>query len=135
MLWVHCMQLFYNLSDSAMEDSLYEIESMRRFAGLSLSGPIPDETTILNFRHLLERQKLGEALFKEVNRYLGKQGLMLKEGSIADATIIEAPTSTKNTDGERDPEMHQTKKGNEWHFGMKMHVGVDDIPSEIENYQ
>lgn len=126
MLRVHCMQLFYNLSDPAMEDSLYEIESMRRFAGLSLSGPIPDETTILNFRHLLERQKLGEALFKEVNRYLGKQGLMLKEGSIVDATIIEAPTSTKNGDGERDPEMHQTKKGNEWHFGMKMHVGVDD---------
>jgi Transposase and inactivated derivatives, IS5 family len=126
MLRAHCMQLFYNLSDPAMEDSLYEIESMRRFAGLSLSGPIPDETTILNFRHLLERHKLGETLFKEVNRYLGKQGLMLKEGSIVDATIIEAPTSTKNTDGERDPEMHQTKKGNEWHFGMKMHVGVDD---------
>lgn len=126
MLRVHCMQLFYNLSDPAMEDSLYEIESMRRFAGLSLSGPIPDETTILKFRHLLERHQLGEALFKEVNRYLGKQGLMLKEGSIVDATIIEAPTSTKNEDGERDPEMHQTKKGNEWHFGMKMHIGVDD---------
>lgn len=126
MLRVHCMQLFYNLSDPAMEDSLYEIESMRRFAGLSLSGPIPDETTILKFRHLLEQHKLGEALFKEVNRYLGKQGLILKEGSIVDATIIEAPTSTKNEDGERDPEMHQTKKGNEWHFGMKMHIGVDD---------
>lgn len=126
MLRVHCMQLFYNLSDPAMEDSLYEIESMRRFAGLSLSGSIPDETTILKFRHLLERYNLGEALFKEVNRHLDKQGLILKEGSIVDATIIEAPTSTKNENGERDPEMHQTKKGNEWHFGMKMHVGVDD---------
>lgn len=126
MLRVHCMQLFYNLSDPAMEDSLYEIESMRRFAGLSLSGPIPDETTILKFRHLLERHSLGVAIFKEVNRHLDKQGLMLKEGSIVDATIIEAPTSTKNEDGERDPEMHQTKKGNEWHFGMKMHIGVDD---------
>lgn len=126
MLRVHCMQLFYNLSDPAMEDSLYEIESMRRFAGLSLSGSIPDETTILKFRHLLERYNLGEALFKEVNRHLDKQGLILKEGSIVDATIIEAPTSTKNENGERDPEMHQTKKGNEWHFGMKMHIGVDD---------
>jgi len=138
MLRVHCMQLFYNLSDPAMEDSLYEIESMRRFAGLSLSGPIPDEaglslsgpipdeTTILKFRHLLERHNLGVAVFKEVNRHLDKQGLMLKEGSIVDATIIEAPTSTKNEDGKRDPEMHQTKKGNEWHFGMKMHIGVDD---------
>src|SRR5690606_16081377 len=105
---------------------LYEIESMRRFAGLSLSGSIPDETTILKFRHLLERYNLGEALFKEVNRHLDKQGLILKEGSIVDATIIEAPTSTKNENGERDPEMHQTKKGNEWHFGMKMHIGVDD---------
>lgn len=120
------MQLFYNLSDPAMEDSLYEIESMRRFAGLSLSGPIPDETTILKFRHLLERHNLGVTIFKEVNRYLDKQGLMLKEGSIVDATIIEAPTSTKNENGKRDPEMHQTKKGNEWHFGMKMHIGVDD---------
>lgn len=126
MLRVHCMQLFYNLSDPAMEDSLYEIESMRRFAGLSLAGPIPDETTILKFRHLLERHKLGEALFKEVNRHLDRQGLILKEGSIVDATIIEAPTSTKNEGGERDPQMHQTKKGNEWHFGMKMHIGVDD---------
>jgi IS5 family transposase len=133
MLRVHCMQLFYNLSDPAMEDSLYEIESMRRFAGLSLSGSIPDETTILKFRHLLERHNLGEALFKEVNQHLNKQGLMLKEGSIVDATIIEAPTSTKNENGERDPEMHQTKKGNEWHFGMKMHVGVDEALGVIHS--
>lgn len=133
MLRVHCMQLFYNLSDPAMEDSLYEIESMRRFAGLNLSGPIPDETTILKFRHLLERHNLGKKLFEEVKRHLDKQGLILKEGSIVDATIIEAPASTKNENGERDPEMHQTKKGNEWHFGMKMHVGVDDALGVIHS--
>jgi len=126
MLRIHCMQLFYNLSDPAMEDALYEIESMRRFASLRLSGRLPDETTILNFRHLLERNKLGEKLFDEVSRHLKSQGLILREGSIVDATIIAAPTSTKNKTGERDPEMHQTKKGNEWHFGMKMHIGVDD---------
>lgn len=126
MLRVHCMQLFYNLSDPAMEDALYEIESMRRFAGLSLTGALPDETTILKFRHLLEKHDLGRAIFKEVNKHLGRAGLILKEGSIVDATIISAPTSTKNKEGKRDPEMHQTKKGNEWHFGMKMHIGVDD---------
>lgn len=126
MLRVHCMQLFYNLSDPAMEDALYEIESMRRFAGLSLTGAIPDETTILNFRHLLERHKLGKKLFKEINTHLSKQGFNLKEGTIVDASIIAAPTSTKNRQGKRDEEMHQTKKGNEWHFGMKLHIGVDD---------
>lgn len=126
MLRIHCMQLFYNLSDPAMEDALYEIESMRRFAGLRLSDNLPDETTILNFRHLLERHNLGEKLFDEVNLHLKSQGLTLREGSIVDATIISAPTSTKNKNGERDPEMHQTKKGNQWHFGMKMHIGVDD---------
>ena len=126
MLRVHCMQLFYNLSDPGMEDALYEIESMRRFAGLRLSGNLPDETTILNFRHLLERHKLGKKLFEEVNQHLSSHGLMLREGSIVDASILSAPTSTKNKTGERDPEMHQTKKGNEWHFGMKMHIGVDD---------
>ena len=125
MLRVHCMQLFYNLSDPAMEDALYEIESMRRFAGLKLDR-LPDETTILKFRHFLEEHGLGKVLFKEVNKYLEKQGLMLREGSIVDATIISAPSSTKNQTGQRDPEMHQAKKGNEWHFGMKMHIGVDD---------
>ena len=126
MLRVHCLQLFYNLSDPAMEDALYEIESMRRFAGLRLSDRLPDETTILNFRHLLEKHGLGEKLFKEINRHLAVQGLMLREGSIVDATIISAPSSTKNESGERDPEMHQTRKGNQWFFGMKMHIGVDD---------
>jgi transposase, IS5 family len=126
MLRIHIMQLIYNLSDPAMEDALYEIESMRRFAGLRLSDNLPDETTILNFRHFVERHKLGKHLFDKVQEHLESKGLTLREGSIVDATIISAPTSTKNERGERDPEMHQTKKGNEWHFGMKMHIGVDD---------
>lgn len=126
MLRIHCMQLFYNLSDPAMEDALYEIESMRRFAGLRLTGSLPDETTILKFRHLLEQHQLGKVILKEVNSHLEKEGLLLREGTIVDATIISAPTSTKNQTGQRDPEMHQTKKGNEWHFGMKMHIGVDE---------
>ena len=126
MLRIHIMQLIYNLSDPAMEDALYEIESMRRFAGLRLSDNLPDETTILNFRHFIERHKLGKRLFDSVQEHLQEQGLKLQEGSIVDATIIAAPTSTKNKSGQRDPEMHQTKKGNEWHFGMKMHIGVDE---------
>ena len=125
MLRVHCVQLFYNLSDPGMEDMLYEVESVRRFAGLKLSGPLPDETTILNFRHLLDKHELGEGLFEEINRHLESQGLRLQEGTIVDASIIAAPSSTKNRGKERDPEMHQTKKGNEWHFGMKVHIGVD----------
>ena len=135
MLRVHCMQLFYNLSDPAMEDALYEIESMRRFAGLRLSGPLPDETTILKFRHLLEQHQLGKVILKEVNRHLEKEGLLLREGTIVDATIIAAPTSTKNRSGERDPQMHQTKKGNEWHFGMKMHIGVDETFGVIHSLE
>ena len=107
------------------EDLLYEAESVRRFVGLRLSGPLPDETTILNFRHLLEERQLGEGLMKEINRHLASQGLRLREGTIVDASIIEAPSSTKNGSGERDPQMRQTKKGNEWHFGMKVHIGVD----------
>ena len=125
MLRVHCVQLFYNLSDPGMEDMLYEVESVRRFAGLKLSGPLPDETTILNFRHLLDKNDLGVGLFEEINRHLESQGLRLQEGTIVDASIIAAPSSTKNRGKERDPEMHQTKKGNEWHFGMKVHIGVD----------
>ncbi len=125
MLRVHCVQLFYNLSDPGMEDLLYEAESARRFVGLKFSGPLPDETTILNFRHLLEQQSLGPGLLEEINAHLESQGLKLREGTIVDATIIEAPSSTKNRAGKRDPEMHQTKKGNQWHFGMKAHIGVD----------
>ena len=108
-----------------MEDLLYEAESVRRFVGLRLSGPLPDETTILNFRHLLEERRLGEGLMEEINRHLATQGLRLREGTIVDASIIEAPSSTKNGAGERDPQMRQTKKGNEWRFGMKVHIGVD----------
>ncbi len=125
MLRIHCVQLFYNLSDPGMEDLLYESDPVRRFVGLKLTGPLPDETTILNFRHLLEKHHLGQGLLEEINAHLESQGLKLKEGTIVDATIIEAPSSTKNRNRERDPEMHQTKKGNQWHFGMKAHIGVD----------
>jgi IS5 family transposase len=125
MLRVHLMQNWFALSDPAMEEALYEIASLRNFAGLALSEPIPDETTILNFRHILEESDLAEDIFKQVNAHLSRKGLLLKRGSIVDATIIAAPSSTKNADGERDPEMHQTKKGNQWHFGMKAHIGVD----------
>jgi len=123
MLRVHVMQLVYNLSDPEMEDYLYEVESMRRFARLRLCEGIPDETTILNFRHFLEKNKFGKRIFETINNHLKDKGLQLKEGTIVDAAIIAAPTSTKNAEGERDPEMHQTKKGNEWHFGMKVHNG------------
>ena len=125
MLRIHCVQLFYNLSGPGMEDLRYEAESVRRFAGLKLPEPLPDETAILNFRHLLEKHGLGRGLFEEINAHLASHGLRLWEGMIVDASIIEAPWSTKNRAGERDPEMRQTKKGNEWHFGMKVHTGVD----------
>ena len=125
MLRVHLMQNWFGLSDPAMEEALYEITPMRTFAGLTLTKAIPDETTILNFRHLLEEYELAPEILRRVNAYLSRKGLILKRGSIVDATIIAAPSSTKNATGERDPEMHQTKKGNQWHFGMKAHIGVD----------
>jgi len=125
MLRIHCLQLFYNMSDPQMEDSLYEIESMRRFAGLRLSDRIPDETTILNFRHLLEQHGLGRKLLSEINSHLASKGCSLREGTIVDATLISSPTSTKNKNKQRDPEMHQTRKGKQWYFGMKLHIGVD----------
>ncbi|MBA3592997.1 MAG: IS5 family transposase [Pseudomonadota bacterium] len=125
MLRVHLMQNWFALSDPAMEEALYEIASLRSFARLSLNEPIPDETTILNFRHLLEANDLADDMLKVVNALLARKGLLLKRGSIVDATIIAAPSSTKNADGERDPEMHQTKKGNQWFFGMKAHIAVD----------
>ena len=125
MLRVHCVQLFYNLSDPGMEDLLYEAESVRRFVGLRLTDALPDETTILNFRHLLEKHDLGEGLFGAINAHLASCGHRMKQGTIVDATLIEAPSSTKNRRQERDPEMHQTRKGNQWHFGMKAHIGVD----------
>ena len=125
MLRVHCLQQWYNLSDAATEDSLYEIASMRPFAHLSLDKSIPDHTTIMKFRHLLERHCLGRQIFDTINQFLEESGLLMKEGSSIDATILDAPSSTKNNKGERDPEMHQTKKDNQWHFGMKAHIGVD----------
>ena len=118
-------QLFYNLSAPGLEDLLCEAESVRRFVALSLSGPLPDETTILNFLHPLEKRGLGRGLFEEINAHLESQGLRLREGTIVDTSIIEAPSSTKNRVGERDPEMRQTKKGNERHFGMRVQIGVD----------
>ena len=126
MLRVYFMQQWFNLSDPQAEDALYDIEPMRRFAGIELAeDTIPDESTILRFRHLLEQHRLTEAIFAEVRSLLESRGLLLKSGTIVDATIIAAPTSTKNEKHERDPEMHQTMKGKDWHFGMKVHVGTD----------
>ena len=126
MLRIYLMQQWFSLSDPMMEDSLYEIESMRRFAGLELGEDrLPDETTILNFRHLLEEHQLTDALFESVNEHLKARGLQLSKGTMVDATLVAAPPSTKNAAGARDPEMHQTRKGNQWHFGMKIHVGAD----------
>ncbi len=125
MLRVYFMQQWFNLSDPQAEDALYDIEPMRRFAGVELGeDTVPDETTILRFRHLLESHQLTEAIFAEVNALLEERKLMLKSGTIVDATIISAPSSTKNASKERDPEMHQTKKGKQWYFGMKLHVGA-----------
>ena len=126
MLRIYFMQQWFNLSDPAMEDALYDSESMRHFAGIDLSADlVPDETTILRFRHLLEKHHLTEGLFAEVRQLLEEKQLLLKSGTIVDATIIAAPPSTKNATHERDPEMRQTRKGKQWHFGMKLHVGTD----------
>jgi IS5 family transposase len=126
MLRIYFMQQWYGLSDPAMEDALYDIESMRRFAGIDIEvDVIPDETTILNFRHLLERHNLTKQVFEKIRQYLSEKGLLLREGTIVDATIIRAPSSTKNQEKTRDREMRQTKKGNQWYFGMKAHVGTD----------
>jgi len=126
MLRIYFMQQWYGLSDPAMEDALYDSESIRRFADIDLGADvIPDETTILHFRHLLERHELTKKIFEKTQRYLAEKGLLLREGTIVDATIINAPSSTKNRDNTRDKEMKQTKKGNQWYFGMKAHVGTD----------
>ena len=127
MLRIYFMQQWYGLSDPAMEDALYDIESMRRFAEIDIeTDAIPDETTILNFRHLLEKHELTKQIFEKTQRYLTEKGLLLREGTIVDATIINAPSSTKNRENTtRDKEMKQTKKGNRWYFGMKAHVGTD----------
>lgn len=126
MLRIHFMQQWFSLSDPAMEEALHDMPVMRAFAGLDAGvDAIPDETTILNFRHLLEARSLAAAIFAEVNGLLAERGLLLKQGTLVDATLIAAPSSTKNLEGKRDPEMSQTKKGNQWYFGMKAHIGVD----------
>ena len=126
MLRIHLMQQWYSLSDPAMEDALIEVPTMRRFAGIDLiSDRIPDETTILAFRHLLEKHELGEQIFESVKTHLSARGMTMRQGTIVDATLIAAPSSTKNREGKRDPEMRQTKKGNQWYYGMKVHIGVD----------
>jgi len=126
MLRIHCLPQWFNLSDPAVEEALYDSRAMRQFVGIDLGRePVPDETTICKFRHLLEAHQLGEQLFARIEAYLAAQGLTVNRGTIVDATIISAPTSTKNRQKERDPEMHQTKKGNQWYFGMKAHIGVD----------
>src|SRR5512140_415244 len=126
MLRIHCLQHWFNLSDPAVEEALYETNSMREFVGIDLGQErVPDETTVLNVRHLLERHELGRQIFEEVGRHLQAQGFKLSTGTIVDATPIAAPSSTKNASGQRDPEMKQSKKGNQWYFGMKAHVAVD----------
>ena len=126
MLRVYFLQQWYALSDPLAEEMLYDSDAMRYFAGIELGDDrIPDETTILNFRHLLEKHQLTEKLFVEVNHHLADQGITLRSGTLVDATIIDAPSSTKNEAKARHPEMSSTKKGNDWFFGMKAHVGVD----------
>src|ERR1700736_6349152 len=126
MLRIYFLQQWFNLSDPAAEEALYDSRAMRDFVGIDLGRePVPDETTVCRFRHLLEQHDLGRQLFDEVQRHLESKGLKVATGTIVDATIINAPSSTKNADKARDPEMHQTKKGNQWYFGMKAHFGID----------
>jgi len=126
MLRMYFLQLWFNLSDPAVEEALYDSTSMREFVGIDLGAePVPDETTICKFRHLLEKHELGKKLLGAVNEYLRLHGIKISNGTIVDATIITAPSSTKNKDRKRDPEMHHTAKGQQWYFGMKAHLGVD----------
>ena len=125
MLRIHFVQQWFGLSDLAMEEALFETALYREFVGLSSVERIPDRVSILRFRHLLEEHHLAERILATVNATLTDKGLMLRQGTVVDATLIAAPSSTKNSTGTRDPEMHQTKKGNQWHFGMKAHIGVD----------
>jgi transposase, IS5 family len=126
MLKIYFLQHWFQLSDPAAEESLYDSRAFREFVGIDLGNePAPDETTILKFRHLLEKHNLGKEIFKTINAFLKEKGIKVNQGTIVDATIIEAPTSTKNREQARDPDMKQTQKGNQWHFGMKTHIGVD----------
>jgi len=125
MLRIHFMQQWFTLSDPAMEEALHDVPLFREFASLGWDTRLPDESTILRFRHLLEKHKLAEQILGVINELLRDKGLLLKAGTVVDATLISAPSSTKNQSGERDPEMHQSKKGAQWYFGMKAHIGVD----------
>ncbi len=126
MFRIYCLQQWYNLSDPGAEEALYDSMTMRRFAGVvSDADVIPDESSILGFRHLLEKHRLTERMLAEINAHLSERGLIVGKGTIVDATIINAPSSTKNAKKERDPEMHQTRKGKQWYFGMKVHTGTD----------
>ena len=126
MLRVYFLQQWYGLADEALEDALYDSQALQQFARIDLSAEgVPDATTLLNFRHLLETHDLCKGLFSAINADLTARGLLLREGTLVDATLIAAPPSTKNKEKKRDPEMHQTKKGNQWYFGMKAHIGVD----------
>jgi len=126
MLRMYLMQNWFNLSDVGIEDAIYDSYAMKKFLRLDFSREqVPDATTLLKFRHLLEKHDIPQHIFADVNKRLNQSGLIMHGGSIVDATIIQAPSSTKNKDKARDPEMHQTKKGSQWHFGMKVHVGVD----------
>jgi transposase, IS5 family len=124
MLRIYFLQQWFNLSDPGVEEALYDSAVMRKFAGIDLGRePVPDETTVCKFRHLLEQHQLGGEMLERVNLHLESKGVRITRGTIVDATIIAAPSSTKNREQQRDPEMHQTKKGNQWYFGMKAHVG------------
>jgi len=127
MLRLHFLQQWFNLSDPAVEDAQYDSRAMRQFVGIDLGREcVPDETTICKFRHLLESHQVGQELFSRIGAYLAFHGMKVNRGTIVDATIISAPSSTKNRQKARDPELRQTKKGNQWYFGMKAHVGVDN---------
>ena len=125
MLRIHCLQQWFGLSDLGAEEALFETSFYRDFVGISGTQRIPDRVSILRFRHLLEEHELSPKILQVINAKLAAHGLLLKSGTVVDASLIAAPSSTKNKDGKRDPEMHQVKKGNQWHFGMKAHIGVD----------
>ena len=126
MLRMYLLQVWFNLSDPGTEDAIYDSYAMRKFTGINfMKGSVPDETTLLNFRHLLEEHRLNKLFFEAINRVMEETGHVMRGGTIVDATIIDAPSSTKNAEKKRDPEMHSTKKGNQWRFGMKCHAGVD----------
>jgi IS5 family transposase len=136
MLRMYFLQHWFNLSDPAVEEALYDSPTLRAFVGVDLGQePVPDETTVCKFRHLLEEHGLGRVLFDEVTAYLRAQGLAVSTGTIVDATIIAAPSSTKNATGTRDPAMHQTQKGRQWYFGMKGHFGVDSQSKLIHSVE